>query len=242
MVRRSVSSLLGRLPAGVIGDALAATAVGRNPHMFASRLDTVRTALWPGSLSEIYRTQVSLWRDPRLVLAFEPQPLDDAISLLARGHIPGSRLEQMALVDSLSYLPDDILVKLDRAAMAVSLESRVPFLDHRIVEFAWSLPPNLKMRDGVQKWVLRRVLARYVPDELVERPKQGFGAPIGEWLRGSLRAWAEDMLNEPGLRSDGYLRSDVVGQLWAQHLAGRHNWQSRLWPLIVFQQWLRAND
>ena len=240
-MRRTVAQLLDFLPAGVIGNVLAATAIGRNPHLFASRLDTLRTALWPGSLGEIFRTQVSLWSDPGSVLAFKPSPLADVITEFDEGMTPASRLGQMMYIDSVSFLPDDILVKLDRAAMAVSLESRVPFLDHRIVEFAWSLPPNLKLRDGVTKWVLRRLLARYVPDQLVERPKQGMGSPTGEWMRGSLRLWAEDLLLEPRLRTDGYLRPEVVGRLWAQHLAGRQDWQNRLWPLVILQDWLRVN-
>lgn len=237
--RRAASGLLGRLPAHSIGDVLTKWRLGREPYMFASRLDTVRTALWPGTLDAIYRTQLSLWRDPGAVLAYTPRSPNRVIAESPTGSHALPELEQMMQVDTLGYLPDDILVKLDRAAMAVGLESRVPLLDHRVVEFAWSLPPDLKMRGGTQKWVLRKLLSRYVPNDLVERPKQGFGAPIGDWMRGSLREWVEDLLLEAHIRSDGFLCPDAVRTLWSEHVAGHRNWQNRLWSLVAFQHWLR---
>jgi asparagine synthase (glutamine-hydrolysing) len=145
----------------------------------------------------------------------------------------------MAL-DMLGYLPDDILAKVDRAAMAVSLETRVPYLDHHVVEFAWRLPLDLKIRGGETKWILRQLLYRHVPRELIERPKMGFGVPIGAWLRGPLRDWAEALLDERRLLEEGYLRAGPIRQAWQDHLSGRTDQQYRLWSVLMFQSWLEA--
>ena len=138
-------------------------------------------------------------------------------------------------------LGNDILVKVDRAAMAVSLETRVPFLDRHVVEFAWRLPFGMKIRGGQTKWILRQLLYRYVPRELIERPKMGFGVPVGEWLRGPLRDWAEALLDPRRLRDEGFFRPEPITRLWQSHLKGTFDEQYRLWGILMFQSWLEAS-
>jgi asparagine synthase (glutamine-hydrolysing) len=144
---------------------------------------------------------------------------------------------RMMLTDSLSYLPDDILCKVDRAAMGVSLETRVPFLDHRVAAFAWTLPLNMKIRHGKGKWLLRELLYKYVPQHLIERPKMGFGLPIDSWLRGPLKDWAESLLNEKDLKELGYMNAGYVRTMWNDHLSGRKNLQYELWNILIFRDW-----
>jgi asparagine synthase (glutamine-hydrolysing) len=149
---------------------------------------------------------------------------------------------QMMFLDTMTYLPDDILVKLDRAAMAVSLEGRVPLLDHRVVEFAARLPSSMKLREGGGKWILRRVLYQYVPQELIDRPKKGFSLPIADWLRGPLREWAEELLGESRLRHEGYFDTKIVRGIWEGHVSGQRDLRHHVWALLMFQAWLDYRD
>ena len=145
---------------------------------------------------------------------------------------------RMMLLDQLAYLPDDILTKVDRAAMSVALETRIPLLDHRVVELAWRLPPTLRTRGGVPKWPLRAVAERYVPAALLDRPKAGFAVPLAAWLRGPLRPWAEDLLEVGTLRREGLLDLVQVRRLWKEHLDGRRERHNELWPVLMLRAWL----
>lgn len=197
-----------------------------------------------GSLAELYLGMVSNWHDPELVVLHVHEHATLFTGL--RKELSGlSGIERMMALDLVNYLPDDILTKVDRAAMGVSLETRVPLLDHRVVEFAWSLPLHYKLRrEGnvvTTKWALRQVLYRHVPKELIERPKMGFGVPIGSWLRGPLRDWAEDLLDERRLRVEGFFNPEPIRKKWREHLSGHRNWQNQIWGILMFQVWLEKN-
>jgi len=224
-VRRGVSHLAMAM-AGPLGSRM----VGRKLRTFSELISIA------GS-SEFYAKFNSHWRHVDSLVA----GLDaDEGSFRSLGDEPASLgfPEHMMYVDSVSYLPDDILVKLDRASMAVGLEARVPVLDHRVVEFAWRLPLELKLRGHETKWLLRRVLEQYVPRELTNRPKMGFGVPIDVWLRGPLREWAEDLLSRQRLRRQGLLNSTPIDTKWNEHVSGCCDWQYLLWDVLMFQAWL----
>lgn len=189
------------------------------------------------SFEEFYCRQMGAYWPAETVLD-RPTPMRTP-----REHFEGMpQMELMMLEDGLHYLPDDILVKVDRAAMAVSLETRIPMLAREVIEFAWSLPLQYKVRDGKGKWLLRQILARHIPEALFDRPKMGFGVPIDSWLRGPLRDWAEDLLAEDRLKREGLLSSTPIRRAWNEHLSGERNWQYHLWGVLTFQCWLQARS
>ncbi len=185
----------------------------------------------------MYRNLVSSWKTPSEVVLNSHEPETILTDKKQWAALPDFVLRMMYL-DLVTYLPDDILVKVDRAAMGVSLETRVPYLDHRVVEFAWRLPLTLKIRDGKGKWLLRQLLYKYVPPALIERPKSGFGIPIVDWLRGPLRDWAEALLDEKRLQQEGFFDALAIRTKWKEHLSRQRNWQYYLWPVLMFQAWL----
>lgn len=226
---QKLNSVLGPvqrlLPAG-----LAQANVGDKLHKSAGILAAESPA-------ELYELLVSHWLRPTELVIDATEP-PTVLTDLAQQPQTDNFVHQMMALDLMTYLPDDILCKVDRAAMGVSLESRVPMLDHRVVEFAWRLPLNYKLHDGIGKWPLRQVLYKYVPKDLVERPKMGFGVPMDRFLRGPLRDWAENLLDESRLRREGYFNPVPVRQKWREHLTGQRNWMAQLWNILMFQAWL----
>lgn len=185
----------------------------------------------------MYHNLVSTWKNPQELVIGTIEPITVLTDVNQWADIDDFTLRMMYL-DAISYLPDDIMVKVERACMGVGLEARAPFLDPWVVEFAWQLPIGMKIRDGEGKWLLRQLLYQYIPQELIDRPKMGFGVPIDSWLRGPLKDWAGDLLNENRLRQEGFLQPDMVQKKWQEHLAGKSNWQHYLWPILMFQAWL----
>jgi asparagine synthase (glutamine-hydrolysing) len=223
-------------PAG--WDAVArAIPAGRRPSQPGDKMHKLADVLALDGAA-LYRGLVSHWPDPESVVPGSHEPhganWDETLTV----DFPED-VDRMQYLDTVTYLPDDILTKVDRASMAVSLEARVPLLDHRVVEFAWGLPLSMKLRDGGGKWILKQVLYRHVPRALVERPKMGFGVPIDAWLRGPLRDWAESMLDDHALTSGGLVDPAPVRRLWIEHLSGRRNWQYLLWDVLMLEEWRR---
>jgi asparagine synthase (glutamine-hydrolysing) len=215
----------------ILPAALREKQVGGKVHKLAGVIGTP-------SPEALYHDLVSHWTQPTEIVTSGQEPPTVLTDPERWARLPDFA-QRMMFLDLVSYLPDDILTKVDRASMAVSLEARVPMLDHRVVEFAWRLPLEYKIKGNSGKHILRQVLYRHVPKALVERPKMGFGVPIDSWLRGPLRAWAEDLLDANLLQRQGYLRADPIREKWLEHQSGRRNWQYLLWDVLMFQAWLQ---
>ena len=235
-LRPAAGAAMRALPPAAWNRLLAplARAVPALRERAGDRLHRLARAMNASEADALYRELVSQWHGvvpgaQPLPLAIDtPLPVDDIT-------------ERMMAYDQMSYMVDDVLVKVDRASMAVSLEAREPLLDHRLIEFAWTLPLHMKVRGGKGKWLLRTLLARYVPEEIIERPKMGFAIPLDSWLRGPLRAWAESLLDESRLRAEGFFDAGQVRKAWRSHLAGGAEWQQHLWTVLMFQAWLENN-
>jgi asparagine synthase (glutamine-hydrolysing) len=204
---------------------------------FLGRLANLSAVLRMPSDRALYRLLMSPNRFPLAWLELQKEPSTGFDDESAWEFLPGL-LERMMHLDFVSYLPDDILVKVDRAAMSVSLETRIPLLDHRVIEYAWSLPRSFKQRHGRGKWLLRQLLHQYVPPSLVKREKKGFGVPISEWLRGPLRPWAEELLSGTRVRQEGFFVEKTVSRRWTEHVRGKRDWGMALWHVLMFQAWL----
>ncbi len=213
---------------------------GRRPCA-GLRLHRLAAALEQDSEEAIYCSLISHWQPPMTPLTGIEEPPTAFRDPERRAALPGFA-ERMMYLDLLSYLPDDILVKVDRASMAVSLEARCPLLDYRVAELAWRLPLGMKIRHGQGKWILRQLLYHYVPRELVERPKAGFALPVGIWIRGPLREWAEELIRPARLKSEGLLDPAPIRAVWDQHLRGECDWAGLLWPVLIFQAWRQAQS
>lgn len=205
--------------------------MGEKIEKFSTSLENVNP------IGGLYYSLVSGIANPDQVLINAHEPGTWLTEKGVKLKFPNLKLQMMYL-DGMTYLPDDILVKVDRAAMFNSLETRVPFLDHRIIDLAWSLPLSMKMRNGRAKWILRQLLHKYVPQELIERPKMGFSIPVGEWMRGPLRGWVEALLDEYRLRQEGFFDVGFIRLRWQEHLCGKRDWQYFLWAVLMFQAWL----
>jgi asparagine synthase (glutamine-hydrolysing) len=207
----------------------------RKPNQIGDKIHKLASVLGTHGADALYRRLVTHWEPSQVAPG-----IGEAKGILWDASIAAEfpdLLDRMQFLDLVTYLPDDILTKVDRASMAVALEARVPLLDHRVVEHAWRLPQKMKIRKGNSKWLLREVLHRYVPRHIMERPKMGFGVPLGEWLRGPLRDWAENLLSEQRLREAGLLDAAMVRRYWQEHLSGHRNWQYLIWDVLMLEAW-----
>lgn len=235
-LRRGAAGLLGALPETLIDGVAGLLPPQIRPVIPALRLPKLAAALGAADDGALYRSVVSLWPDPERLVPGAREPAAFGAALARAGRL-ADPVARMMLLDAMTYLPDDILTKVDRASMSVSLEVRVPLLNHRVVEAAWRLPPEMKLRGATSKWALRQILYRHVPRALVERPKQGFSVPLAQWLRGPLRDWAEALLSPEALRRGEGLEPGPIRARWREHCAGRKDWSQSLWAVLMLQSW-----
>ena len=230
----SITPEIANRLAKILPQRLGALLGGRNLHRIPPFLRS-------GQLSSMYKRTRSRTENPaELLISGDelPDPIWEQVDSMSFN----DDFAMMQFIDMLDYLPGDILTKLDRASMAVSLEARVPLLDHRIVEFACTLPENMRYRNGEGKWLLKQVLAKYLPETLIDRPKMGFGVPIGNWIKGPLKDWAEDLLSEQSLIQTGVFNPHPIRARWQEHKAGKINWAHNLWDVLIMQDWLRHHQ
>ena len=208
---------------------------------FGDKIHKANSVLNSKSVYEYYHTLCSNWKNPTEVVKVSKEQIELYTGYKSKFEKLNNQ-EIMMIMDFITYLPNDILVKVDRASMATSLETRAPFLDHKLIEYVWKIPHHLKFRNNQGKWILKQILNQYVPKNLTEGPKMGFGLPIDSWLRGSLRDWAENLLNEKRLTQEGYFNPKLIREKWEEHLSGKKNWQHELWSILMFQAWIDANN
>ena len=237
-LRRLGAAIAARTPGGLAEAAARLLPERHRPARPHEKFAKLAEILRLDGIDAVYHRLVSQWPDPEAIVPGGGAPEGPHFDPTLAAEQP-EPVARMQAIDALTYLPDDILVKVDRATMAVGLEGREPLLDHRLYEFAWSLPPEFKLRGGVGKWPLRQILARHVPRELFERPKMGFGVPINPWLRGPLRDWAEELLDERAMKADGLLAPAPIRAAWTQHLSGARDNHYPLWTVLMFQAWRR---
>jgi asparagine synthase (glutamine-hydrolysing) len=234
-LRQLAGATFGKLPSSVL-DAAAGLLPGRHqPHLGAKLQKGLRVAARARAFEDVYESFLDEWHgegSPVQAARREREPFDLRVS-------GGGEAERMMYCDAVSYLPDDILAKVDRASMAVSLETRVPFLDHRVAEVAARVPIGMKVRGGRGKHILRQLLYRHVPPKMIDRPKAGFGVPVGDWIKGPLRPWAEELLEPRTMRQEGWFDDISVTKRWHDHLSGRRDSTPALWAVLMFQAWLR---
>jgi len=243
LIAQSLASLMPHQWNAVVGSVARLLPGQTWRHNPGEKMHRIAGALNLEAPEALYLKMVSHWEDPAtIVLGAEELPtvLTDARQWLQQWPQLEAFESRMMYLDSMSYLPDDILVKVDRASMGVSLEVRAPFLDHRVVEMSWKLPLGMKIRNGRGKWLLRQILKQYVPQPLIDRPKMGFGVPIDEWLRGPLRAWAEGLLDTKRLKAEGLFDPKPIRKKWDEHLSGEGSWHFHLWDILMFQSWLEC--
>jgi len=211
----------------------------RSINNFGDKVHKGAPILLNASMQELYAALVSHWQNPESLIINGTEP-KTILNESEHRFQDFNQIQKMMILDLLTYLPDDILVKVDKAAMGVSLESRIPFLDPMIIEFAWSLPDDFKIYKNQTKWILRQVLHRHVPEKLIDRPKMGFGIPIDVWLRGPMKDWAYELIKPSRLKMEGYFNPDPIHQKWNEHLSGKRNWAYHLWDILMFQSWLES--
>jgi asparagine synthase (glutamine-hydrolysing) len=237
-LRKATANGLSKVSPKVLSQMLSFT---RMPNL-GDKVHKVLETMPAASPEAIFLDLVSMWKQPTELVIGAKEPLTPLTDRSIWLNTP-TLAERMMSIDLVTYLPDDILAKVDRASMGTSLEARAPFLDdHETVEFAWKLPLNMKIRDGKGKWILRQILYRHVPREMIERPKMGFGVPIDSWLRGPLRSWTQNLLDEKRIRQEGFLNPAPIQQKLQEHLNGGRNWQYYLWNVLMFQAWLEKES